>query len=248
MLRKWITKWTAEYLYERKQRVKANDTISEWKKVEAGVIQGSLLGPILFLLVKADINSFLPESTNLQKFADDLLTYKIIFNRNCDNTQQAVDSINKWAEDNKMRLNNKITKHIFIHSNSNEQHITLNGKKLGKVENYKYLSVIINNEPNHDIHWDKVSKTTNSQKYQLKHHEHLKQLKFKEEILINVYRSLTLSHSTYSAPLLISTSKNVKREMAKQQHRFLKIIGLTRHKHMRNIIYLQSIRTWKNMH
>jgi hypothetical protein len=55
----------------------------------------------------------------------------------------------------------------------------------------------------------------------------LKQLKFKQEILINVYRSLTLSHYTYSTPLLISTSKNAKTEMAKQQqHRFLKIIGI----------------------
>ena len=55
----------------------------------------------------------------------------------------------------------------------------------------------------------------------------LKNLKFKQEILINVYRSLTLSHYTYSAPLLILTSANAKNEMTKQQHRFLKIIGIT---------------------
>jgi hypothetical protein len=55
----------------------------------------------------------------------------------------------------------------------------------------------------------------------------LKQLKFKQEILINVYRSLTLSHYTYSAPFLISTSANRKNEMTKQQHRFLNIIGIT---------------------
>ena len=42
-----------------------------------------------------------------------------------------------------------------------------------------------------------------------------------------MYRSLTLSHYTYSALLLISTSANAKNEMTKQQHRFLKIIGIT---------------------
>jgi hypothetical protein len=54
-----------------------------------------------------------------------------------------------------------------------------------------------------------MSKTTNSQIYLLKQ---LKQLKFKEEILINVYRSLTLSHFNYSASLLISTSANAKKK------------------------------------
>jgi ribonuclease P/MRP protein subunit RPP40 len=67
LLSKWITTWIAEYLFGRKQRAKANGTVSEWKNVEAGVIQGSVLGPVLFLLFIADINSYLPETTNLQK-------------------------------------------------------------------------------------------------------------------------------------------------------------------------------------
>ncbi len=79
---------------------------------------------------------------------------------------------------------------MFINPNENEQDITLYGRKLERVDSYKYLGVIINNELNHNIHWDKVSKTTYSQIYLLKQ---LKQLKFKEEILINLYRSLTLS-------------------------------------------------------
>jgi hypothetical protein len=79
-------------------------------------------------------------------------------------------------------------------------------------DRYKYLGVVINENLYHDIHWDKMSKTTNSQIYLLKQ---LKQLKFKDEILINVYRSLTLSHFNYSVPLLISTSANAKKEMVK---------------------------------
>jgi hypothetical protein len=125
------------------------------------------------------------------------IMYEIIFNRIHDNTQHTVDCIKKWANDNKMRLNIKKTKYMYINSKETEQDITLYGHKLERVDNYKYLGVIINNELNHDTHWDKVSKITNSQIYLLKQ---LKQLKFKEEILINVYRSLTLSHYTYSAP------------------------------------------------
>jgi hypothetical protein len=61
-----------------------------------------------------------------------------------------------------MRFNIKKTKHMFINPNENEQDITLYGQKLERVDNYKYLGVIINNELNHNIHWDKVS-TTNKQ-------------------------------------------------------------------------------------
>ncbi len=58
----------------------------------------------------------------------------------------------------------------------------------------------------------------------------LKQLKhmgFKEEILMNIYRSITLSQYLYNAPLLGSASTQAKKEMEKQQHRFFNITGIT---------------------
>ena len=74
ILPKWMTTWIAEYLNHRKQRVKISNAVSDWKKGEAGVTQGSVLGPVLFLLFIADLNNYLPESSNLVKFSDDLLT------------------------------------------------------------------------------------------------------------------------------------------------------------------------------
>jgi hypothetical protein len=50
---------------------------------------------------------------------------------------------------------------------------------------------------------------------------------FKEEILINIYRSITLSQYLYNAPLLESASTRAKNEMEKQQHRFFNMIGIT---------------------
>ena len=103
-----------------------------------------------------------------------------------------------------MKLNVKKTKHMYINPNDiNETTITLYGQTLEKVDNYKYLGVNINNKLNHNLQWEKISKTTNSHIYLIKQ---LKQLKFKEEILINVYRTITLSIYNYSAPLLITTS------------------------------------------
>jgi ribonuclease P/MRP protein subunit RPP40 len=60
MLPSWFTSWIAQYLSGRKQRVKCNNKHSEWLNVIAGVTQGSVLGPALFLLFISDMNEYLP--------------------------------------------------------------------------------------------------------------------------------------------------------------------------------------------
>jgi hypothetical protein len=55
--------------------VKVGNTTTDWKEVEARVIQGSVLGPILFIIFISDINEFMPPKCNIKKYADDILAY-----------------------------------------------------------------------------------------------------------------------------------------------------------------------------
>ena len=73
-------------------------------------------------------------------------------------------------------------------------------------------------------------KKTNCHIYLIKK---LKSIGFKEEILINVYQSITLSQYLYAATLLISASKTAKEEMSKQQVRFFNIMGITAERALR---------------
>jgi hypothetical protein len=89
----------------RKQRVKSNDKFSQWLDVEAGVIQGSVLGPIVFIIFISDINSYIPPTIELTKYADDLGAHNNYIDQKDDNIQLAVDGVEKWAIENDMQIN-----------------------------------------------------------------------------------------------------------------------------------------------
>ena len=64
------------YLKNRKQRVVLNGQTSEWKDISAGVPQGSVLGPLLFLIYINDLPDGL--ISNAKLFADDTSIFSVI--------------------------------------------------------------------------------------------------------------------------------------------------------------------------
>ena len=66
--------WFTNYLHERQQSVFCNGVLSKPKKVDAGVPQGSILGPILFLLYVNDLSQFIPNGS-CNMYADDVAIY-----------------------------------------------------------------------------------------------------------------------------------------------------------------------------
>ena len=73
-----LLNWFSNYLADSKQRVVINGNASEFKLVEAGVPQGSILGPLLFLVYINDIVREL--DCNVRLFADDTSLYIVVEN------------------------------------------------------------------------------------------------------------------------------------------------------------------------
>ena len=68
------------FLDFRKQRVVLNGQYSSWTSIEAGVRQGSILGPLLFFIYINDLSDDL--TTNVKLFADDASLFSIVHNMN----------------------------------------------------------------------------------------------------------------------------------------------------------------------
>ena len=115
------------YLQNREQRVVLNGKTSEWRKINSGVPQGSVLRPLLFLIC---IN-YLPDGlTSICKiFADDTSLFSKFFNINeCANDLNFdLEKISQWAYQWKMQFNpdpNKQANEVIFSRKSNSSNLT----------------------------------------------------------------------------------------------------------------------------
>jgi len=93
-----LLNWISDYLTNRLQRVLINGTESAWLPVTSGVPQGSILGPLLFLLYINDLPNALSPDTLCAIFADDTKIYRQISNPNdALALQNDIDSLHKWS-------------------------------------------------------------------------------------------------------------------------------------------------------
>ena len=105
-IRGQIHRWIKEFLSKRQQRVTADGTKSDWREVTSGIIQGSVLGPVLFLVFINDFPHVI--EVLLKLFADDAKVYNIISNLNdVHPSQRSVDNAGRWSIDWDMLFNIK---------------------------------------------------------------------------------------------------------------------------------------------
>ena len=154
-------KWFQSYLSNRKQYVTYNGICSSTKDVKCGVPQGSILGPMLFLMYINDLCSICKYTTPIL-FADDTNLFssgkdlKVIENH----VNDELSNISEWLKVNKLLLNINKT-HYMIFSKKKtcdlKMNIVIDGQAIDEVKKTKFLGVIIDSKLNWKEHISYVS-------------------------------------------------------------------------------------------
>ena len=149
------------YLNKRSQFVSVNNVFSSLEIIDFGVPQGSILGPLLFLVYIND----LPKATNffIKLYADD--TFLCAQNENEKQLESEVnfelDKVYKWLAANKLTLNTKKSKFMILSRKKqsfDDMSIKINGTDLEICDTYKYLGVYFDKDLNWKSHIQYIGK------------------------------------------------------------------------------------------
>ena len=159
----------SNFLRNRKQKLVLNGQISSWADVNAGVRQGSILGPLLFLIYINDLADGL--SSNAKLFADDTSLFSVVHNANTTAKELNNDlvKISRWAYQWKMSFNPDPSKQaqevIFSRKTKKEYHppLAFNNNNVSETNSKKHLGVVLDNRLSFEDHLkmilNKVNKT-----------------------------------------------------------------------------------------
>ena len=142
--------WLRSFLRHRTQRVLVDGEASEHCDVISGVPQGTVLGPVLFLLFINDLPTVIDSQCKL--FADDLVVYRQVRDQeDVAALQRDMDSLAAWESTWGMKFHPDKCEHITITRKRKplQSSYTLRGHSLKKVDQAKYLGVTISS----DLDW-----------------------------------------------------------------------------------------------
>ena len=144
-----IILWLTDYLCDRKQRVVLDGKVSDWRDVKAGVPQGPILGPLLFLVFINDITESI--GTNIRLFADDTSLYLVIENPVNDAVRLQLDlqNISTWAKQWLVYFHPDKTVSMLISKRiirPIHPPLIMNGAPLTEVTSHKHLGIYISND------------------------------------------------------------------------------------------------------
>ena len=110
-----LLKFLVDYLKDRQQRVVIGGCQSQLKSVLSGVPQGSILGPLLFVLFINDMCTVINDDTNIALYADDTKIWRAIHTWNDHIVlQNDIDALHEWSIRNKMRFHSEKCKVMSV--------------------------------------------------------------------------------------------------------------------------------------
>ncbi|CAF4919102.1 unnamed protein product [Pieris macdunnoughi] len=225
-----LFRWFASYIDNRCQAVVLQGFLSNWVSIPSGVPQGSILGPLMFILFTLDVGDCFLNSKILL-FADDMKIFKFVHNTDDINLLQAdLNRFEHYCVLNKLELNVSKCHHISFSRKPSPLIVNLNfyNQSISRLVEVKDLGVIHDNKLLFDRHIDSVvSKASKSLGFIIRTSavfKHLKTIKI-------LYCSFVRSHLEYASQVWNPQYQEYKARLENIQRRFLRFLDFKAHQH-----------------
>ena len=160
--------WFQDYLTNRSQQVVINGRSSSPIEVISGVPQGSILGPLFFILyINGVTNLPLSPNTKLMLYADDMSLSKVILDvADVPVLQSDIDRIYTWSQQRHLTFNKSKSKFMIITKkrlhllSSMSPILYLGNTQLERVSQYRYLGVLLSEDLKWNLHINAVCNKT----------------------------------------------------------------------------------------
>ena len=221
--------WCSDYLNNRKQRTLANGINSEYLNINCGVPQGSVLGPLFFLIYVNDIVNRIGKE-NIQLYADDTVIFI-----NGDNEfeiqnklQNLLNIFSYWCKENKLSINADKTKMVCFGTKQRikkvkKLKVSLMNTFIQQVPSYKYLGITLDASLNFNL---QIQQTMNKVSHKLYVISKLRQfLTTKTAVLI--FKSMIQPYFDYGDIIYMFASKSELSKLDRLQERCINICTRT---------------------
>ena len=225
-MRGHVLDWFTSYRNDRKQCVSLQNTNSDFITISNGVPQGSVLGPLLFLIYINDIAE-VSSTLTFFLFADDTSVFFSHKNQNdlenILNTE--LEKLSDWLSANKLSLNvGKSNVLLFRPKNAKNElksKLTINGEKLEEKFFAKYLGILIDNKLTFNNQTDHIKKKLIKSNCLLAKLPHF----VPQKLLLNLYNAHIQPSIDYCSLVWSSAPKTYLKEISDVQNKSMRIIN-----------------------
>jgi hypothetical protein len=221
-IRGQVLAWINSWLSGRRQRVVLNGRFSSWEDVLSGVPQGSVLGPLLFVVFINDMDSVVLHINILRKFADDTKLGKTVATeKDTEEMQEALNQLCTWADLWGMQFN--VSKCKVMHmGHKNPRHVyQMNGQVLEASSEERDIGVVVTENLKPSAQCAKAARTAQSVLGQLIRAFHYRD----RHIFMRLYKQYVRPHLEFSTQAWAPWTEGDKSCLEKIQQRAVRMVS-----------------------
>ena len=220
-------KWLVNYLTHRQQKVLANNQYSDPMTVTQGVPQGSIIGPLLYIIYADDITKLI-KNCHVTLYADDTVFYSNgkSLNAAMKDMQKSLMALELWCNRNGIFMNVSKTKFMIFGSKvslakvrQEEVKLFINKQPIARVHNYCYLGLTLDEQLNFEMHAQNTIRKVKNKLIQLRSMRYF----LNQKAALLVYKNMILPILEYGDIFANSLSKATRGKLQTMQNKALRL-------------------------